>query len=361
MTTRELIFADLHQAEGAWAHRPIKGDAYFAFEQIVNYALEPSNGIAELIGLGDLLDVNRPGSEPMEKLSEQMYRLEQKQKCVRYVQGQHEMADPPWLSLFRNTVHMHGKMLSYDKAYGLDFRPTGVLQQELAAIPPDAKALFTHQVWSDLMRFGGNGTFSEVPYVNWIFTGDYHVWVDKKFVGADGQTIRVISPGACCSQSIDEPAEHYFAVWDGKTLTQVPLLSRPHLGCYTFETESDLANIDRLEQKLKEAEAWAGDALPENIRKPLVQVKVGEGVPGALLQVRKLLQDRAHLFAQSIITAVEENEAELPTAGATTLLEALPLMVPDRDSQLYHDMATVLTSPAPAEALNEIEKRWLGE
>ena len=71
---RLLFFADSHLTNTVWKHKPeISGDAYFAFEQIINFALK-NKPDAVLCG-GDIFDSSNPSDIEVKQLFNLLVKL----------------------------------------------------------------------------------------------------------------------------------------------------------------------------------------------------------------------------------------------------------------------------------------------
>ena len=100
-----LVTSDLHLSDKIWKHRPIEGDSYHSWRQIVDLAIEHECDVVILAG--DLLDKQTNVSNPVQELVAGLRRLEQAHIEVWYNQGQHEYQAVPWMSLDEGTVWLH--------------------------------------------------------------------------------------------------------------------------------------------------------------------------------------------------------------------------------------------------------------
>jgi hypothetical protein len=289
-------FADSHLQERAWAHRPIFGDSYYSFEQIINYTIEHD---LPTIAAGDLIDKQRNISGPIVFLREQLGRLKDP---IYYVQGQHEMADKPWMQLGHLSRWIHRELIEIGgiNFYGLDYCIAGQLQDRLDEIPDNADVLVAHQVWSDLMGNIGHpqGGMHDVPKVGTVFTGDFHEFVeDRRPRGKDGQEIYLISPGSTCMQSIAEPQDKYFCVfYDDGSMKPIQLKTRQVIDAGVLSTPQDLDKF--LETVGVSIEMVWEDATgyDERVRMPLLKVEAAYTLQDAQRRIARVVGDTAHLF-----------------------------------------------------------------
>lgn len=330
--TLAVVCADTHVQDRAWSRRPIVGDSYFSLRQIFSYAIK--HEIKCIIGAGDLIDKHRNDSEPVVKFYEQLDRLKAVGGEFRYIQGQHEMADPPWLSGHPAAVHVHEHpwTLGGFSVVGLDYQPAGLLQTALdrvTATRPDI--LIAHQVWSEYMGDIAHpqGSFADVPCVKLMFTGDYHgAYSDKVYRGKDGQELRVVNPGSTCLQSIDEPDAKFFCVLrDDGTIGRVQLFTRKRIDWAVMTTDDDVELfMSRIVERL-DAVAAEVAGYPAEVRMPVVRVTYSHRLHDTAARVTEAIGTRAHLFFKELppVSEVVAARRTVRQAGgaATTLVSHL--------------------------------------
>jgi hypothetical protein len=328
-----VFCADTHLADGAWANRPIKGDAYHSFRQIASVAFGEE---IPVIGAGDLLDKHRNVSNPINKLHEQLDWLGAAGLPFYFVQGQHEFSDTPWFSSHAAAKHIHKKTIELGpfRVYGLDYQPAGELQQELDDIPKGTDILVAHQVWGDFMGdiASPQGGSHDVPVVSTMFTGDFHEYHEIDTKGKDGQDLHVVSPGSTCMQSISEPSKKYFLIlMDDGTFKKHTLCTRPMLDWSLMLNQDDMEffaeNIEN--ELLKLFNEGAENRLPEKVCKPLLRVTYSHRLTDAKRRVLKLVNDRAHIFWKELPPEKEESQERRKQRRdgqkhSTTLLSKLP-------------------------------------
>lgn len=357
-----VVFADAHLQKRAWAHRPIEGDAYHAFEQIVSYAIERE---LPLIGAGDLIDKRVNDAGPIVFLRDQLDRLED-HSPLYFIQGQHEMDDPPWFSVSSSAKHLHRKLREIRglAVYGLDFQPVDRLRPELDEIPKEADVLIAHQVWSDWMGDIANpqGSFADVPVVRTTITGDLHEWKIANVGGKDGQDLRVYSLGSTCMQDISEPVAKSFAVLKSNgRLERVALTTRPSIQVSHLIVESDVTSLLEELPKLLEKADDESQGLPENLRMPLMRVTYAHHLSDVPRRIANVVAGRAHLFWRELAPEkpkVVPKVKEFSRGDALTLESVLPEHVdPEKDSALF---ALAQRSLAASEVEADL-RRWFTE
>lgn len=369
-----VILADAHLQDGAWASKPIRGDAKFGFRQAISYAVK--RGIKDVIGAGDLIDQQRNRSSPITFLQQQLDRLAQLGGRFHYVQGQHDFDDPPWLSGCRAADHLHKRSVEINglSFYGLDFQVQGRLQEELDAIPAGTDVLVAHQVWGDWMGSVAlpQGSFSDVPTAAVLVSGDLHQRRDEQHRGKDGQPLRTLSPGATCKQAINEPAEHYFVVLrdDGsfvhrklrsRVALESPVLNRPE------DVDQFVAELDRLLEEA--ADEAAVRRLPEALRKPLLRVTYSHRLGDAERRIAKRLDGRAHLFPTELPPpekletrpAAAVAVAAADDAPVTPLTELDAEVDPAAQPEAHRLLARLLQAADPRRELAAWRAEFMGE
>jgi len=142
-----LVTSDLHLSDKIWKHRPVEGDSYWSWEQIVDIAVEECDAV---ILAGDILDKQLNNSNPISKLIDGLNRLEEAGIPVFYNQGQHEYQKNPWMGLHKLSNHIHRRSFELGgfSFLGFDYGQ----QQDLAQFlngeeVKDADFLVCHQVW----------------------------------------------------------------------------------------------------------------------------------------------------------------------------------------------------------------------
>jgi DNA repair exonuclease SbcCD nuclease subunit len=287
--------SDWHLEHGAWkrANTP-KGDSFCSLRQIGSYCREHQ---VELLGAGDLFDELKPDTAIIERAFRVMDDMRYAERQVLFTQGQHEKAQPAYLSLHPYPQHVSGKLLHPRgvTVYGMDHVPADQLQAEIERVPRGVDIVICHQVWSDFMGVGAEGALEALvtqSEAKIILTGDFHEHTMIRF----GET-RVLSPGSICQQSIDEStAKSFFVVYDDFSIESIPLHTRPFFS-YILQTEGD---IQVLLSDIQQGRLCKRHEIPEAVQKPTLYVQCGR-VEEAYKRITRAVGDQAFLFWKSLI------------------------------------------------------------
>ena len=386
-----VLFADSHLSDRTWSHRPIYGDSYCSFEQIIDYAIDHE---LPLFGAGDLIDRDLNRSEPIVFLSKQLQRLKEAGLKFYYTQGQHELADTPWLDIGDDNVkHLHHKgiKLSGVRIYGLDYQPAGNLQQELDKVPKKTDLLIAHQVWSDFMGSiaAPQGGMHDVPHAMMTFTGDYHYTEEIQVRNKTGRMMTVVSPGSTCMRSIDEPPDKYFFVlmYDEEEgdlkVERKPIRTRPMVDWdEQIQRESQMERyLDTIEHTLEEArdkfmdgcmdpETGSYPAAYHGMEEPLLRViyshRIEKGAKRIAEAIAKL-PFPVHLFLKELppekpeVAERRKQRRENPSeAEAQTMETLLQDFLEKRDmANLQNPTQRLLQAAEPAAELQRMKKEAL--
>lgn len=297
------------------------GDTQFGLTKLVDYCVKHR---LSLLGLGDLLDSQRPDSRTLRFLFEQIDRLREACLQLFFLQGQHEFQTPPWLCLHPWPTYVGaGSLFSVSgfEFYGLDYAPPDVVKEKVVSALPNRPDVWlaTHQVWKDFIDRGRAGiAFADLPPIRGVLTGDLHKHKTQTSRSSTGSPLTVVSPGPLCPQKIDE--DMYPAFWvmtpsssapDGAVFESVPLPARPVI-------RVDVSTPEELEVALAAAPSYCRLApdLPAEIARPLIRVRFDRRLPNARASLLAAYRD-AHL----LIDALPEPEAP---AAAPVLLAGTP-------------------------------------
>lgn len=351
--------ADAHVDDFVWNNRPIQGDSYFAFSQLVDLAIRYE---ADLIGAGDMLDRKYNGSGPIVFLARELRRLEDHGRKLYYIQGQHERQFRPWLEIGLDAVvHVHGTefQVGNTKYWGLDYQSGLRLPEYLDRVPRGVDVLVCHQVWQEFIPVGNpQGSLVQVPHVKKILTGDYHVSCVRTLAAEDGRLISVYSPGSTCMQSINEPpVKSCFGVDSDGNVYTLPLRSRPVLPPVQITTDDELATVlESLPRWLSQA-VGRDPTLPEQLRMPLWHVAYRTDVPDVEASLASATDGKVHVFWKPV--RVPSDKANLVTEDLglqLTLKTALPLSLsPVNDADAFH-LASMLLDCDPAQLQDTLEQ-----
>jgi len=365
-----LVTSDLHLSDKIWKHRPIEGDSYHSWRQIVNLAIEHECDVVILAG--DLLDKQTNVSNPVQELVAGLRRLEKAHVEVWYNQGQHEYQAVPWMSLDEGTVWLEdtGVTTSNDwNIAGCDYQNADGLMnflQTTAALQADI--LVCHQVWLEFMgeECKPQGSFADIPEnVRYLITGDYHDNICQKF----GQ-LTVLSPGSTHLRSISEPEDKsvfFMELPDAGHRAKIsswPLATRRRFEIDASKEDDFNVLLEQIEGHLGLAADYADEQnLPEELRKPLMRLIYPQSEVDLCNKLTKLVGDRAHLFFKQIKYVspdslepqlVEHMDAE----ERVGMLNCLDTYIDKSKQPLTHDLATqLLEAPDPEQALH----KWVKE
>lgn len=370
-----IFAADSHLQPRVWKQRPIEGDSFFAFRQLVDCALGES---LPLILAGDI--VNAFLNEPQTAVffNQQLKRLAKADVPVHFILGQHD-GRGLWPKLDERTNHVHRKKFRLGKinCYGLDFQPADQLKAELAAIPDDVTLLVAHQVWEDFMGINTlpQGAFADLPkQIEILVTGDYHKWVlsKTKYRNSAGRALTVLSPGATHqTPAIDSPCDCYCAVFQSDcTFRKIPFRTRKFEEfAITFPQELDkfLAAVPaNLEAAAKHATT---NELPPELHVPLWRIVYNHKLSDLPQRVAKIVRNGqdAHLFWKEIPPAEEESQIQTkvqtaPKGETLTLHSCLAQAVsPKKEPAVFTLCQRLLDAKDPAAELVAWKKERLND
>ena len=361
MTPLFVFCADLHLVDGAWSSRPaIYGDSYYSFEQIVDYCIE--HKLPMIMG-GDILEKKQNLARPIAKLCAGLSRMQVAEVPVYYIQGNHEYdRNAPWLSVHEWPIHMHEARFDINgvNVCGFDWLPRGEIQEAFKRVPANVDILITHQVWKDLMGNVGRPEceLTDVHHVQTVLAGDFHITKTVESTNAQGQPIKMLSPGSTCMQDIGEvPEKSFFVVGripaTGQiTFVPVALNTRKFLG-YTVKDQEALDKLCAGEF-VRDIQAAADSRLPDEIQKPLVRVKFDKRLPDAHLRITTAVGEAAHLFCDAIVDKTRGEEETSRAVTKNDLVLTLEELLREAPESLQVAML-LLNSDSPAA---ELEKHF---
>jgi Icc-related predicted phosphoesterase len=383
-----LVASDLHLKKRTWSNRPIEGDSYFAWDQIVDTAIREA--VAVVILAGDILDKQINGSGPIVKLQEGIEKLGAAGIKTLFIQGQHEYQEMPWASLSKHAIHLHRNFVEVAgyTIVGIDFQAKERLQDELSYVaetlkaPPEKTILVMHQVWEEWMgeRALPQGKLADVnnwlPELGLLITGDLHEskWLGLLITGdlheskcgfLHGQN--TLSPGSTCMQSISEPEDKYMYLlseWEeGRSgiktnASHRSLLGRPFIDWPLFGTVADIEDCIReyytvYEDSQSHAEQHS---IPEEICKPIVRFQYDHSLSGDMHRLEKLVGDTGHIFWKDHAPKDFNEEDSVVVSDNHITMESLVQSV-ECDEDVRHIAERLISSGDPAEEL----KRWQKE
>lgn len=342
-----VFTADNHLRPFTWAKHPdLWGDAYFAWQFIVDFCL--THGL-RLWQLGDLYDKTRPDSYSVSIYLYHVARLQAAGLPFWYLEGNHDIADPPWASLSPWARPISVMSLEGVDIAGFSYAPSREILADRLSKLPDADVVMTHQSWEEVQRVGHtDGSFSMFPRGTVLLTGDYHVCGQYTGLAANGETVTAYSPGSTVMQALNEAPDKYFGVLnDDLSVTWVQIPTRPY-AAYEAVVEVELDSILR---SIRTTPPLADQRLPEPLRKPILHVKYNDAIPEAARRLEEAAGDAYHLFLvpqYHVLTQVIDVEAT-PAGSFDDLKSSVGLCTPP-GQPVYNGLMRLLdSSDAPRE------------
>jgi DNA repair exonuclease SbcCD nuclease subunit len=372
---RLLVTSDLHLSDHIWKHRPIHGDSYHSWKQIVDLAIEKK--VDAVVLAGDILDKQVNQVEPIRQLLAGLRRLTEAKIPVWFNQGQHEYQSTPWMELHtEGLVWLHERDVEVDGwvISGCDYQNEAQFQEFLRSERAlSADILVCHQVWQDFMGDVGKpqGKFEDVPKnVKLLITGDYHEHIIVKEHGSP----MVLSPGSTHMRSVAEPEDkEVFIVNLGKgknsSVQNVPLRTRycgristrqfPGSTSLELAVKVNAAIKAHLDQADQHSKTWN---LPDQLAMPIIQLTHRTDEHDLINTLMQEYSSKAHLFFKPIqVVSGEDEESVLPYIDASDkvrMLDCLDNFVDKTQKPMVHALAlALLSSPDPDQAL----RRWIKE
>ena len=354
-----VVAADLHLDDGNWADSGIANDSRWSFQYVCQVARQLQT---QQILLGDVLDVRRPSSSTLDFLRDELLIG----PLTYYIEGQHERADPPWLSVVASTGsrNVDGKVFKLHglRIAGISWTPADRLAERLAAIPADVDMVLLHQVWEQFMGSltSPEGSLADVPHAKLALTGDYHKYAAIKVPRLKGGPLRVYSPGATHLRKINEPSKHYLLLLQADLSVTPMLIPTRRVIRLVFEQQSQiddlLANLASYEAKL----GWLAPQpeLPSDLQRPLLRISYAESLAGNYDALAERLDERYHLFWKCLTEDRPEDAESLAASRRFRQLGpvgCLDQVVPD-DSEDFKSLTRLLTSPDQRAELQAMKK-----
>lgn len=355
-----VFCADLHLEDGAWSSKPaIYGDSYYSFKQIVDYCID--HKLPLILG-GDVLERKQNQARPIAMLCKELSRMQHAQVLVYYIQGNHEYdRNSPWLSVHPWPIHLHDTGVFFGPlgdiaVWGLDWLPRGEIQEAFKTrVPKDTDILITHQVWKDFMGEIGRTEceLTDVHHVQVVLSGDFHPTKVIEGVNAQGQPIKMLSPGSTAMQDMSEDSNKFFFVvceHDGEIVFEPKKLKTRGAKTYVVKEAETLdalcasGFVKDIEELVTAAQA--ANYHP-NVHKPLVKVKFDKRVPDAFMRITTAIGESAHLFCEALTDRTATRPTATRDAVRNDLLSALSNLL-DGNVDAYNLAAALLRADDPA-------------
>jgi hypothetical protein len=348
-----IVFsADLHLSPTIWTDQPaLRGDAYFAWHQIVAYCLKHKPS-ALILG-GDVWDRSRPDPESVVVFTKAIDKLAAADIRVLAIQGQHERASTPWTDVNEHITYIgDGKPRLIDDDLGA-VKICGFDCQSATTLKPlveqaDCDILVIHQLARQLLNTNSNFAwdFDETwatDRVRLILAGDYHTAVNKG---------RMYYSGSTHMRSIDERTPRFFlVVGSGFKVANIPLKQRPVITVTVLDESQLQEAIDTI------TDFKAAADIPAAIRIPVVYARISSEVANVASALQAVCGDK-YLKLKILGGGTQVvTPAELP-AGHVTLESCLDQAV-DRltDPELYDFVLLLLKSKTPKSVCEETRAR----
>ena len=365
-----LVTSDLHLSDRIWKHRPIEGDSYHSWQQVVDLAID--HNVDAVILAGDILDKQANLATPVQRLAQGLARLHEREINVLYNQGQHEYQAQPWVSLSSTTVWLHENHIQTREGWkisGCDYQNEEKLQAFLKHPSlEETDILVCHQVWLEFMGEIGKpqGAFTDIPAnIEYLITGDYHEHICKKF----GELV-VLSPGSTHLRSIAEPADKFVFLMelgnrDEKPKIQsLPLYTRRVIDVSTKQHPS-FAKLKEHTQCLVDSAIEYVDEhkLPISLYMPLIRLTHESEQTDIVNEFQKTFAATGHLFYKQYRTTETVNDGaemlkHLDASDRVGMLNCLDNYVDQKEKPKNYGLAlALLQSPDPEQALH----RWIQE
>ena len=158
-----LLSADWHVRKGdrVWSRIPLlEGDVSNSIYQITDIA--EKEDVSHVLLAGDILEKQTQTSDVAQTIRRAMDQFERRNQAVLYVQGQHELASPPWLSAIHEWPQYapmspsERLVIGDHTVFGCDYLPIDIAEETLSTLPKH-DILLTHQVWNHPSYLGSYG------------------------------------------------------------------------------------------------------------------------------------------------------------------------------------------------------------
>lgn len=316
-----IVAADLHLRPHAWVKYPeLRGDAYVALTALVDKAISLS---APLLLLGDIFDSKRPDSESVSVFIREVQRLRASGFPTYFIQGNHDLATPPWSAVAAISLHGRTIRLGDTRIYGLDFTTTPELA--FAQIPPEASILAAHQSWAEVQRVGHTDAHAGMlpATVKMVLTGDYHV--TDTYSSTVRPDVLFVSPGSTCLQAINETPEKFCIVLrvdglgDGKP--QIGFVALPSRNVYRLSVANEAEFAAAMTSLPLVLAAASRPEQPVEIQKPILHIKYSEQIADAATRIAAAAKDDWFVYPAFLPT--QHTEISMPVDDHPSAFESL--------------------------------------
>lgn len=344
------VASDWHAEQRAWINRlSLEGDSFYALEQLAEHCQSYQT---ILLAPGDLVDCSRPDSATLAQLR----RLIESVPEIIYTQGQHEFSNPPLLSLWGRTQHLHQRSLIRHnlRLWGLDYQRPDLIPEAAQQAPAAAEIILCHQSWKEVLPMGNCSlqVFTG-PDLKFILTGDTHQHQHFLLPRPELKTVQVLSPGSTCLQSIDEePDKRIFVIYDDLTVGSVPLRSR-RVQRLRIDSQQDVEDTLCFMDSLVEPQGGVPESISVNI------LYVSCSLPNVYKTIQQAVRGRAHLFWQDQTLVVPESQEKI--AALESSFQELVQEICAGQPQTMNDLRRALHAEQPRQELRVMRREALGE
>lgn len=325
---RAVVTSDWHlSAYGSWRGRGIRGDAAWGVQQVLDYARDARNGVAEVFVLGDnweMADVDHPDTPALQaRIRALLARPDT--PPVNYVLGNHDRG-ADWFQVpgLEHVRHIQGRctVLGHS-AFASDYQGRADLRRMIDAIPDGTELFLGHQ---SCLQFQGSDNSDldlhdlAVRGISIALLGDYHSCRTAEVPGLLG-----VSPGPVCVQAIDEEtAKGFFVLEESPTGLLVE-----SIGILTREVRSvECASAEDIDEVLEDARGWVSacvtyESRPSEVRAPILVIRMLTGCPDPRPAFEAAFAGSAHLFTRRVARERVDLGPRRGSSWAATWDEAL--------------------------------------
>ena len=353
-----IVFtADLHLTPLVWQSHPnMRGDAYFALAQLVQFC-QQQKPAAVILG-GDVFDLTHPDSESVNQFVRAMATIANSGAAIYAVEGQHEMATPPWVHLADGVTWIgDGEIATVPltskksvRVRGLNYMAGGAVKELVEDASEEYDILVVHQMAKQALPIEGQYNFEMewVPdFVRLVLAGDYHMPFN------DG---RLWYPGATHMRKIDERGtKRFLTIEQAKNgtfkISAQPLRSREVVELTLVTADDVTAAVEQLSQLITTTMEL----------RPIVFARVGVDATDAVQRLKQLAEQglKFHLKLALISSGVEVEPVKI-NLDEVSLTSCLAHVIDvEQDPELFRFTSGLLTSAEP-HVVCEAKKAELG-
>jgi len=362
-----VLTADWHirRMPYIWADHPdLVGDIDYGIRQVANIVEQLSPRAVVLAG--DIFNEKLQRSTALATMQRFLSAADAASCRVLYVQGQHELSQPPIIStLSHAATHLTDTPIEVGNLAfaGLDYQHPSEVVEAVGKVAA-ADVFVTHQVWKDLMGdVLGDVWLDACQEHRLIVSGDFHCGMYREF---GSKCLPFVSPGPLCRQKINENApKRVYLLYDDLHVEPRRLLERQ---CFMWYVNSE-ADLDSLLARWDESQVSQPQPhVPPEIEKNIVWVQVRADIPDAVELIRRRAGDSVHLFIsvsppeQGPAVAIPKDKRDHIVAGGgkEALLRGLAELYRD-DEAVYQNAVRLVRAADPVTEAKAIFEELVGE